>query len=214
MIDRKAFFDAIRRSLFGGNLTQGQVDGIDAILDEWERRKLTDLRHLAYIFATAYHEVDKTMQPISEHGGNNYFHRMYDIEGGRPGVARMLGNLYPGDGVKFRGRGLPQLTGRKNYERMTKLLGQRFGVDLEKDPDKALVPEIAIAIMFEGMLDADSGFGDFTGLALDDFFNDTVDDPVNARKIINGLDRAELVAGYHRKFLAALESASSCTVAA
>ncbi len=43
--------------------------------------------------------------------------------------------------------------------------------------------------MFEGMLDADSSFGDFTGVALDDF-NDRTDDPVSAHKIINGLDRA------------------------
>jgi putative chitinase len=71
---------------------------------------------------------------------------------------------------------------------------------------KALRLDIAVAVMFEGMLDADSSFGDFTGMTLDDFFIDRADDPVNAREIINGLDRAELIAGYHRQFLTALKA--------
>jgi putative chitinase len=82
----------------------------------------------------------------------------------------------------------------------------RFSIDLEEGSDRALQLDIAVAVMFEGMLDADSSFGDFTGVALDDFFNERTDDPVNARKIINGLDRAELIAGYHRQFLTALKA--------
>lgn len=214
MIDRKIFFAEARQSLFSGTLTQGQVDGINAILEEWDLRKLTDPRHLAYMLATPYHEVDRTMQPIKEYGGDAYFHRMYDIEGARPGVARQLGNLHPGDGVRFPGRGLVQLTGRKNYEGMTALVTRpRFGVDLEQDPDKALRLDIAVAVMFEGMLRADSHFGDFTGVALEDFFNATKDDPVQARRIINGLDRAELIAGYHQKFLTAIKDASRAVAA-
>ncbi len=214
MIDRKTFFSQARRDLFGGTLVQGQVDGITAILDEWEHRRLSDPRWLAYMLATPYHEVDRTMQPIREYGGNVYFHRMYDIEGARPGVARNLGNLRPGDGVKFQGRGLVQLTGRRNYAQMSALVTrQRFGVDLEQDPDAALRLDIAVAVMFEGMLRADSRFGDFTGVALEDFFDATRDDPVNARRIINGLDRAELVAGHHRRFLAAIAAASRAVAA-
>jgi hypothetical protein len=215
MIDRSIFFSQVREKLFGGVLRPTQVDGINAVLDEWQRRQLTDLRHLAYMLATDYHETDKTMQPINEYGGNSYFHRMYDIEGQRPGVARMLGNLYPGDGVLFHGRGLVQLTGRKNYEHMTELVARPlFGVDLEKEPDKALELPIAVAILFEGMLNADSHFGDFTGKSLDQFFNDSTDDPVHAREIINGLDRAETIAEYHGEFLEALQASASCTKAA
>jgi putative chitinase len=214
MMDRKIFFDEIRTRLFRGTLTQGQVDGIEAILDEWERRKLTDSRHLAYMLATPYLEVDRTMQPIDEYGGDRYFFEMYDIQGKRPGKARELGNLLPGDGVRFHGRGLVQLTGRRNYERMTALIGRRFGVDLERDPEFAKRLDIAVAVMFEGMLRADSGIGDFTGVALENYFNATTDDPVQARRIINGLDRAEQVAGYHWEFLASIHAASSCTRAA
>lgn len=212
MIDRKLFFDGVRPSLFGGNLLQSQVDGSEAILDEWEERQLTDVRHLAYMFATVYHEVARSMQPIREWGDERYFFRMYDIAGERPGTARLLGNLQSGDGARFCGRGFVQLTGRRNYRRMTELVAApRFGLDLVAEPDAALRLDVATAILFEGMLDAESGFGDFTGLALDDFFDATKDDPVGARRIINGLDRAELVAGYHRRFLAAIEAASSCT---
>lgn len=215
MIDRITFFTEARVNLFAGRLTQPQVDGLTAILDEWEHQRLTDIRHLAYMLATAYHEVDRTMQPIKEYGGDKYFFRLYDIAGGRPAVARQLGNLQPGDGVRFAGRGLVQLTGRKNYARMSALVSHpRFGVDLEKDPDAALRLDIAVAVMFEGMLDAASNFGDFTGYALDDFFNATKDDPVGARRIINGLDRAELIAGYHQKFLAAIRNASRAAAAA
>lgn len=42
-----------------------------------------------------------------------------------------LGNTQPGDGIKFKGRGLMQLTGRANY----KAYGQFIGVDLEAHPE-------------------------------------------------------------------------------
>ncbi len=214
MIDRTTFFAEIRRTLFGGRLSQGQVDGINAVLDEWELQELGDVRQLAYMLATAYHEVDRTMQPIREYGGDKYLFRLYDIEGGRPAVARQLGNLRPGDGARFRGRGLVQLTGRRNYARMSALVGQpRFDINLEKDPDAVLRLDVAVAVMFEGMLDPCSEVGGFTGLALDDFFSATKDDPVGARRIINGFDQAEPIAAHHRKFLAAIRNASRALAA-
>jgi hypothetical protein len=58
--------------------------------------------------------------------------------------------------------------------------------------------------MFVGMRD-----GDFTGKKLADYFSSSKDDPVNARRIINGTDRAETIAGYHRSFLSAIKAAEA-----
>lgn len=71
MIKRDVFFDNIR-PMFGGKLEQKQVQGIDFILNEWESRKLTDLRWLAYMLATVKLETAHTMQPVREYGGETY----------------------------------------------------------------------------------------------------------------------------------------------
>lgn len=51
-----------------------------------------------------------------------------------------LGNIYAGDGVKFKGRGLIQLTGRNNYEQCSKALG----VDFVKTPELLSTPQYAV----------------------------------------------------------------------
>jgi hypothetical protein len=67
-------------------LKQEQVEGLTALLDYREHKHAKkDDRWLAYILGTAYHEVDKRMQPIDEYGSNAYFKMMYDPEGARPG---------------------------------------------------------------------------------------------------------------------------------
>jgi predicted chitinase len=50
-----------------------------------------------------------------------------------------LGNMHPGDGVRYKGRGFIQLTGRANYRRY----GQWLMVDLEGEPERALDPRVA-----------------------------------------------------------------------
>lgn len=53
-----------------------------------------------------------------------------------------LGNIHPGDGKRYMGRGLIQLTGRNNYRSAS----ARFGVDFETDPDLVCAPEWAARI--------------------------------------------------------------------
>lgn len=188
MIDRAKFFAAIRTTLYAGTLKQEQVNGIDAVLDEWEKRKLTDLRWLAYMFATDKHETNATMQAVRE--------------------AYWLSEEWRRDHLRYYpyyGRGLVQLTWRENYEKM----GRFLKLPLVEKPDMALDLGAAVQIMFEGMTNAATGVGDFTGKSLEMYFNATTDDPVNARRIINGTDKAMLIADYHAGFLAALKGATS-----
>lgn len=199
MIDRNRLFSGVRQTVFHGHFKQSQVDGINFILDAWEATDFTDLRWLAYMLGTAYHETAATMQPVHEYGGDAYFTRMYDVTGRRPDVARRMGNTSPGDGIKYCGRGFVQLTWKSNYAKMGRLLG----VDLVGNPDLAMDPKIAARIMFAGMT-ATNLRDTFSGVNLQRYFNDTAEDWVGARHIINGTDHADMLAETSQDFFDAL----------
>lgn len=187
-INRKFFFDRVRLNLFGGSLKQPQVDGLTAIIDHWEAGySKQDDRWLAYMLATVHHETDKKFQGIEEYGPASYF-KKYD---GRAD----LGNDQPGDGLRFKGRGFVQITGRANYAKFSLIIGK----DLVSNPALTLDVENCILILFYGMTK-----GTFTGKKLADYFNATKDDWVNARRIINRLDKANLIAGYAKEYYAAI----------
>jgi hypothetical protein len=196
----QAFFDALRAGLLGPTLSQSEVDGCNAILAAcagWSAN------WTAYALATAYHETWHTMQPVKERGGPAYFRRMYDPEGLHPELARGLGNVRPGDGALFCGRGFVQLTGRDNYARAARLTG----LPLETQPDLALQLNTAAAIMSAGMKG-----GWFTGRKLIDFLTDDGESTragyMAARRVINGQDKADLIADYALAFRAALKAAA------
>lgn len=193
-MDRAVFFDAIRNDPFSG-LAVKQVSGTEAILDGWQARGGGRRQWLSYMLATAFHETATTMQPIHEYGGDAYFTKRYDPPAK---VAAQLGNVNKGDGARFHGRGYVQLTGRRNYQHATDALM----VDFIADPDLALEPQHAADIMFLGMKE-----GWFTGKKLEDFLNARESDWENARRIVNGTDRAKIIAGYARKFDAAILAA-------
>jgi putative chitinase len=198
MISRKQFFDRVKSQELFTTLAQSQVDGMNTILDETERLGYVDARWTAYMLATAYHETDRTMQPIAERGsgkdrngnGEDDHFEKYDQR-------TSLGNTpaLDGDGAIWKGRGFVQLTGRANYETFQNLLN----VPLLKNPELACKMDVAVRILIVGMIR-----GKFTGKRLQDYFNRTADDWINARKIINSLDRADDIAGYGKKFLDAI----------
>ncbi len=185
-IDRTRFF-AVARLLFAGGLSNAQSAGLTAILDGWEAWSLANaamspnIRWLAYELATTFHETGQAMVPVREEGegaGYNY-------------------GLPQRNGQRYYGRGLVQLTGASNYQ----AFGARLGIPLYDNPDLALIPSHALAIMFDGM-----ARGSFTGKRLGQYFGPVPshDDPLNARRIINGLDQATAIAQYHRTFLLGL----------
>lgn len=179
-MDNSKFFISIKKSLYGGHITQRQVDGINILT---QATSGLPTKHRAYILATAYHETAKTMQPIHEYGGVKYFDK-YDT--GK--LAETLGNTpeKDGDGFLYRGRGYVMITGKTNYSKFSKILG----VDLLKDPEKACDPSIAAKIIVIGC-----NQGVFTGKKLSDYTN-----YANMRKVVNGVDDAYLIAGYADKF--------------
>ena len=189
------FFDSVRSGILGPTLDQGEVQGCETILTAMAGLPIS---WCAYALATAYHETAHTMQPIREFGGPKYFTRMYDVTGSRPALAHDMGNTTPGDGVKYCGRGFVQLTWKSNYAKA----GAKLGVDLVAHPEKAMQIDIAARIMREGMVE-----GWFTGKALRHYLPDargTLAQYTAARRIINGNDRAGMIAGYALQFEAAL----------
>ena len=188
MIDRDKFFSSIRASLFNGVLSQQQVDGMNYLLDTWEEHfgYGSDIRWLAYALATAFHETAYTMQPIEEYGrgsGHDY---------GAP--------TGPHNEVYY-GRGHVQLTWITNYEKAQARLKDVYDVDapLVEYPHRMLEDEPSALVLFDGSID-----GWFTGVGLPQFFDADTEDPVNARKVINGLDKADTIAGYYSEFKEAL----------
>jgi len=182
--DRDVYFDHVRDTLFEGALTQQQVDGQSVILALFEHdaggTPMDDVRWLAYMLATTYHETATKMWPVTEYGDQAY----------------LTGKSY----YPYIGRGYVQLTWEENYRNASAALGLVDDRDLVVHPELALDSLVAARIMFRGMAE-----GWFTGAKLGQFFNDDTDDPLGARTIINGHDCDQLIAGYHGEFLHALK---------
>lgn len=178
--DRVQFFNKLRTSLFT-SFTQLQVDSINAILDECELQGVTDKKHVAYILATPYHECynpktpETRLTPIKEFGSLAYLQN-------KP--------YWP-----YIGRGFSGCTWLDNYKKTQKYLKTRgIDIDLVNNPDLLLnVKYSAMAHVYAMRV------GMYTGKKLSDFTTF-----VPMRAIINGTDKASLIASYANGFLTAL----------
>lgn len=73
----------------------------------------------------------------------DYFRVLEEYASGKAYEGRAsLGNTVAGDGVRFKGRGIFQCTGRANYQ----IYGRRLGADLLKEPALASRPDISVRI--------------------------------------------------------------------
>jgi len=191
MINRLNFYNNYRLNF--GKLSTTQVNGFESIFNEWDSRKFNDIRWLAYMLATTYHETAKTIKPIEEYGKGKT--RLYGKKLKHSGISYSYPNKI------YYGRGFVQLTWYENYE----LMGRLLKLDLLNKPELCLTLEISTKIMFEGMLKGSSSVGDFTGRCLEMYFNTKLEDPVGARRIINGTDKADLIASYYWLFKKCLQ---------
>lgn len=180
-LNHKLFFDGFKEH-FDSSLEPEQIKGIDFLLDSFAADPLwKDIRHIAYALATVYHETAGSMEPVEE----GYYL-------GRYGQARVKSfqkslRYYP-----YFGRGYVQLTWKTNYQRAAR----EFGANLVNQPELALDPKTAFSVMTLGMFE-----GWFSkGNSLTAHIHGAICDYKGARRIINGTDKAALIAGYAQQF--------------
>lgn len=108
---------------------------VQALFDAKQEMKERGLTKLArqYFLAQMLHE-------------SSGFSRLIEIASGEAYEGRKdLGNTEPGDGKRYKGRGIIQLTGRYNYRKF----GKMVGIDLENNPELAADPTMAVRIALE-----------------------------------------------------------------
>ena len=190
-MNAEAFFAEARKQF--GRLSQSQVDGINAILNAAGGRKRS---HVAYILATAWHETDRTMQPVRETRAGSDAQAVARLDrawkAGKLKQVKVPYWRFDDTGRTWLGRGYVQLTHRDNYRKAAAMVG----VDLLGNPSLAMRADIAARILVEGC-----EVGLFTGKKLADYLPG---DYVNARKIVNGLDKAFEIARMAEAWEAAL----------
>ena len=136
------------------------------IIEAAKAQGLEMVEQWAYILATVEWETNRTFKPVIE--------------------AYWMGDWFRGglEYYPYYGRGYVQLTWKENYEKFERILG----LPLVKNPDLALKESVALRILVEGMK-----LGKFTGKGLERYINAQKVDYTNARKVVNGIDKARSI---------------------
>jgi hypothetical protein len=187
-------FVARFNAAFRVKLNEEQSASVEVLLEEIERQEVSDKRQVAYILATAWHECrflsvrERRARPTTPEQRQIWeWQNRYWLSG-------------------FYGRGFPQLTWEYNYRRFSPVVG----IDLVKNPDEVLRPEIGAKILVFGMVN-----GSFTAPRnsvqsknrLSSYIQPGREpDFVNARRIVNGTFQAQTVASHAVKILEILVS--------
>lgn len=176
MINRKTFFDGYRQYIdHDKKLTQQEVDALDQFLTMVDaNEKLLSKSQWAYVLATVFHETNGTFLPVKEAYWLSETWRKNNLR------------YYP-----YYGRGYVQITWKDNYAKFSKQLGE----DFVKNPDLVMIPKYSFRILVDGFIN-----GSFTDKKISDYINSNKVDFINARRCINGTDKAELISKYARNF--------------
>ena len=153
-------------------LGSAQRDSVEQILRAFREYGDGDYRKLVYILATAWHE--SKLKPVRERRAGSSQTWLLQLQ-----------DRYWASG--YYGRGFVQLTWEGNYAKM----GGFLGIDLLGNPDLALQPQYAADIIVYGMM-----HGEFTRRSLSRYINLVETDFYNARRTVNGTDRAGLIHDY------------------
>lgn len=208
-MDMKAFFDSVRPALYHGALAQVQVDGMEAVIASCNVHNVP-LKDAAYCLATGYWETAGAFEPVEENLNYTTAARIRKVwpsrfksdAAAKPYVRNPqalaekvygnrddLGNTEPGDGWLYRGRNLPQLTGRGRY--------RVFG--FEKNPDDFMDLAAGANALVSGLVK-----GLFTGAKVSDFPTYTQKRAaINGDVRANGGKIAEIAEDFEKALLAA-----------
>lgn len=213
-MDRSKFYDHLRADpspMFSSRFTATQVGGIEGILDAFVEYGDGERKTLAYGLATARHEVGSGMVPVREGFARNdaqarrRVNKLARKRGPKSAVAKYAQPAGPYGHVYY-GRGIAQETWLHNYANASEVMGH----DFVKEPDLMLIPEIASARLFIGLINGDwNGSGRGVGYYLPPC---GPDDLRNARRTVNITDKWRVIANYYRSFLAAIDAAGGVPV--
>lgn len=111
----------------GGNQTviTGLVPFLNKYCDAYGINTVTRLKH----FLGQAAEESASFRTLTEYASGAEYEGRSD-----------LGNTHSGDGVRYKGRGIFQITGRANYQ----AIGTKLGIDLVNNPTLAATPEVAV----------------------------------------------------------------------
>lgn len=183
-INRDQFFLHYRQQ-FGKIKYQQTVDNITCMLNTMENLQglfssVVLAEQLAYVAATVHHETGTTYGAMREKRASKWR---------QPGLYK-LQNRYWLSG--YYGRGPVQLTWRDNYRKFQEITGK----PILDNPDLLLIDlQLGYEITIHGMTK-----GLFTGARLDRYISSEHIDFINARRVVNLLDKAKKIAGYAEKF--------------
>lgn len=113
---------------------QDIIDGVSSYFNTYAAKYgvITDLRICHFLAQAAVESA--WFQTLTEYASGNEYEGRSD-----------LGNTQPGDGVRYKGRGIFQVTGRANYDS----IGKTLGLNLINQPELLATPQYAVMSAFE-----------------------------------------------------------------